>query len=479
VAGLGRRIGAPDTACIAGNGEEGIISSLSAREEIVTTAIAARGIEANLLDLFQALGIEQIHLVAGGPPALTDWQGLAIHHAERIASLVLPSPPILDTAELAGVASRLLVLTGDQGNSAQGATKLLADLPRAEAHFLHGYDWQPWSDVIADRGPEIGSALLDFLDRHPIPAVTLPEGEGEAAGISYRIRGAGPPLVLLPLSLSPSQWEPLIATLGTRYCTISLGGPMLGVVGILEGRGRSNYLALVRAVLDMVAIRPGEVVLEVGGGSGVVVREIARRTKGANRIIDIDINLYLLHEAAALAKEAGLADQITFQEGHAEAIPMVANSVDVALSFTVMEEGDADRMLAELVRVTRPGGRVAAIVRATDMPSWVNLPLSQAVRAKADQPGMASGGAAAAGCADTSLYRRFHAAGLTGLTCFPQFAVLGAAEVSRITIFKQRVLATLAGAEAHEWKSAVEQAEADGTFFIAAPYHCAMGTKPS
>jgi ubiquinone/menaquinone biosynthesis C-methylase UbiE len=131
-------------------------------------------------------------------------------------------------------------------------------------------------------------------------------------------------------------------------------------------------------------------VLEVGGGSGVVLREIARRTAGANPIIDIDINPYLLREAASLAKQAGLADQITFQEGHAEALPLGENNVDVALSFIVMEEGNADRMLAELVRVTKPGGRIAAIVRATDMPSWISPGLSAAVRAKVDQPGMAS-----------------------------------------------------------------------------------------
>jgi SAM-dependent methyltransferase len=231
--------------------------------------------------------------------------------------------------------------------------------------------------------------------------------------------------------------------------------------------------------LDAVAIQPDEVVLEVGGGSGVVVREIARRTAGANRIIDVDINPYLLREAASLAKQAGLSDQITFQEGSAEAIPLPENSVDVALSFTVMEEGNADRMLAELVRVTRTGGRIAAIVRATDMSSWMNLPISAAIRAKTDQPGMVSGGADKAGCADASLYRRFEAAGLTRLTCSPQFAVLGAAEVSRITIIKQRILADLTGEEAAEWQSAVAQAEADGTFFIASPYHRAVGTKPS
>jgi len=110
--------------------------------------------------------------------------------------------------------------------------------------------------------------------------------------VSYRIHGAGPPLVLMPLDLAPSQWEPLISVLGTRYCVISLGGPLLGAVGILEARGRATYLGLVRTVLDMVQIRPEEVILEVGGGSGVVLRELARRTAGANSIIDIDINPY-------------------------------------------------------------------------------------------------------------------------------------------------------------------------------------------
>ena len=45
--------------------------------------------------------------------------------------------------------------------------------------------------------------MLEFLSRFPVTdaakSVALPQGEGEVAGISYRIRGVGPPLVLLPL----------------------------------------------------------------------------------------------------------------------------------------------------------------------------------------------------------------------------------------------------------------------------------------
>jgi ubiquinone/menaquinone biosynthesis C-methylase UbiE len=49
------------------------------------------------------------------------------------------------------------------------------------------------------------------------------------------------------------------------------------------------------------------------------------------------------------------------QEGNAEALPFRANQFDVTVACTVLEEGDADRMLAELVRVTKPGRRVGVI----------------------------------------------------------------------------------------------------------------------
>src|SRR5271169_5174485 len=111
------------------------------------TDTAARPVEACLLDLFQHLGIERAHIAAGGPPPLLDWYNLATLHPEPIASLTLISPPILDTAALAGLASRLLAVAGDQGPHANGARKLFADLPSVSSHILRGYDWQPWLDV--------------------------------------------------------------------------------------------------------------------------------------------------------------------------------------------------------------------------------------------------------------------------------------------------------------------------------------------
>ena len=46
--------------------------------------------------------------------------------------------------------------------------------------------------------------------------------------------------MLLPLDLSPGQWDPLIPALSARYCTITLGNALLGSVASLEERGRSG-----------------------------------------------------------------------------------------------------------------------------------------------------------------------------------------------------------------------------------------------
>jgi hypothetical protein len=71
--------------------------------------------------------------------------------------------------------------------------------------------------------------MLDFLQRveqrQETRTAMLPVGEGDVAGVSYRIQGSGLPLVLLPLSLAPSQWEPLIPTLSTHYSSITLVVP--------------------------------------------------------------------------------------------------------------------------------------------------------------------------------------------------------------------------------------------------------------
>ena len=144
------------------------------------------------------------------------------------------------------------------------------------------------------------------------------------------------------------------------------------------------------------------------------------------------------------------------------------------MSVTVIEETDADRMLAEMVRVTKPGGRVAVISRAVDMPRPMNLPLSISLKAKVEAP---QGQASPQGCADAGLYRRVLLAGLTQIKMLPQFAAFDHTNPTVLQFLQDALLPKLTEEEVREWLAARAEAEAAGTFFMTWPHHCAVGTK--
>jgi len=223
-------------------------------------------------------------------------------------------------------------------------------LPEAKVIWLPGYFSPPWADPLADFTTQVEGALCNLVSGEPLRNDKNPQQNsgGVVADISYRSEGTGTPLVLLPLSLASSQWEPLLPQLSARYRTLTLGGPELGFLTMLESRGHSaGYLNAMRRVIDALQLRPGEVILEVGCGSGVLDRWLVNYTARKNSIIGVDVNRYLLREASALAAQERFADFIKFHEGNAETLPFPDNHVDVALSFTVLEEGNADRMLGE------------------------------------------------------------------------------------------------------------------------------------
>lgn len=431
-------------------------------------------VDRRLVQLLRHLGLEQVHIAAR---VTADWHGLATTHPETIASLTLVCPTGLEATPLGALASRVLVLTGDQGAPAEAIRKAMAALPEATVIILHNYYGHPRADLLTDRTEDIGTAMLAFLARmnqlHPVKTVSPPAQEGEVEGISYHVQGAGAPLVLLPLGLAAAQWEPVLPRLSAQYCTITLGGAVLGSVASLEARGQSTgYLSVVRNLIEAVHLQPGETILDVGCGSGVLDRWLARHTGGAHRIVAVDIHRTLLREAAALAAKEGLAGRIEFHDGNAEALPFPDHSFDVTMSATVMELLDADRMLREMVRVTKPGGRVGVVVRAVDMHSFVNVPIRAELKLKI--AALPNGVAGAKGCADGSLYQRFCNAGLQNVHMLPQLATYAGA---RAHAADERIQAALSPAEIAEWQTAVAQAEAAGTFFIALPFHCAVGTK--
>lgn len=442
---------------------------------------SALSVAQRLLHVLDHLGLPKAHFGLRYP---LDLVGLLEHAPERVTSVVLqgatgqPEP-------FAPLAAHTLWLLGDAGPTGQMRSRLEA-LPHAVVHWIEDYPEFPWSDTAVDHTEEMARTMLRFLQRmdaeSALPSVSVFR-TGEVAGVTYSARGSGTPIVLLPLGLASRQWEPVLPYLQAHHCTIVLGGPYLQPVARLESRAEGGYTRMALQLLDLATPHASDALLEVGCGTGALLRRIVLHT-GMPWVTGLDINGFLLKEARVLATQEGLGDRLIFVQGSAEALPFPDNAFDIVYSCTVMEEVDADQMLAELVRIAKPGGRVAVGVRAVDRGLWTNLPLPAPLKAKIEAPRGAAGsggGMSAQGCADDSLYRRFHTAGLQAIKGGPAWAWN---EIRPDNAWwrdgvEPQIRSILTPAEDQAWLGALRQAQADSfPVWQAGPFHCAVGMKP-
>jgi demethylmenaquinone methyltransferase/2-methoxy-6-polyprenyl-1,4-benzoquinol methylase len=109
-----------------------------------------------------------------------------------------------------------------------------------------------------------------------------------------------------------------------------------------------------RALVAAIDARPGQRVLDVATGTGLVASELAER--GAS-VVGLDQS----EEMLAVARER-LGDRVTFVRGEAERLPFADEEFD-ALTFTYLLRYVDDRAatMRELARVVEPGGRIGMV----------------------------------------------------------------------------------------------------------------------
>ncbi|HZR21791.1 MAG TPA: arsenite methyltransferase [Verrucomicrobiae bacterium] len=113
----------------------------------------------------------------------------------------------------------------------------------------------------------------------------------------------------------------------------------------------------------LAALRPGEVVLDLGSGGGFDVFIAARKVGATGRAIGVDMTPEMLAKArkniAGYRQRSGL-NNVEFRLGEIEHLPLADNSVDAVISNCVINlSPDKAQVWREIARVLKPGGRVA------------------------------------------------------------------------------------------------------------------------
>jgi arsenite methyltransferase len=131
------------------------------------------------------------------------------------------------------------------------------------------------------------------------------------------------------------------------------GGDPAYEARMLEGLG-----AVRDKVLDRAALQPGETLLDVGCGNGLIGFGAIER--GAGEVVFADVSAPLLDDCRELAAQVGVLERCRFVESTAQDLRVPDNSVDLVTTRSVLiYVKEKERAFREFLRVLRPGGRIS------------------------------------------------------------------------------------------------------------------------
>lgn len=125
-----------------------------------------------------------------------------------------------------------------------------------------------------------------------------------------------------------------------------------------------------RATRELLALRPGERVLDIGSGPGFLAAEMAEDVGGEGRVHGVDPSESMLALSQQRTPASGAA-RLEFQAADALALPFPDAGFDAIVTTQVLEYvPDVPAALAEIRRVLRPGGRLLVLDTDWDSIVW-------------------------------------------------------------------------------------------------------------
>jgi len=140
-----------------------------------------------------------------------------------------------------------------------------------------------------------------------------------------------------------------------------------------------------RFTVDQAALRPGNVVLDLAGGTGDLARAFSSKVGKDGHVILADINAAMLRQGRARLVDAGVAGNLSIAQVDAENLPFADRSFDcISMAFGLRNVTDKDAALRSMYRTLKPGGKAMilefsepskAIKPAYDLYSFKVLPV--------------------------------------------------------------------------------------------------------
>jgi demethylmenaquinone methyltransferase/2-methoxy-6-polyprenyl-1,4-benzoquinol methylase len=139
-----------------------------------------------------------------------------------------------------------------------------------------------------------------------------------------------------------------------------------------------------RYTISQAALRPGNVVLDLAGGTGDLAREFSRKVGKDGHVVLADINAAMLRQGRNRLVDAGVSGNVTIAQVDAQNLPFADSMFDcITIAFGLRNVTDKDAALASMLRVLKPGGKAMilefsepnkAIKPAYDLYSFKVLP---------------------------------------------------------------------------------------------------------
>jgi SAM-dependent methyltransferase len=163
-------------------------------------------------------------------------------------------------------------------------------------------------------------------------------------------------------------------------------------------------------ITSLLELAPGNRVLDVGCGPGIDTLAMSYRVCPGGQVVGIDYDAAMVDEARRRTRQAGTRS-VRHDTADAAALPFPNHSFDACRCERVLQHAlDAPAIMREIVRVTRPGGRV--VVADTD---WATLSIDAPDAAVERAFVRFIGDSLCNGYAGRQLWRLFNDQGLTGI----------------------------------------------------------------